>query len=267
MPSFAALAARFTYDHDAPLDFQIYREQRDLHTTVFDVSYAGAGHTVRAWLVLPAVRRPAPAILFAHSYASSRDEFLGEAQNWLGPKGVAGLLVDTRQNLWSFDAEQNGRAWRSLLTDLRRGLDLLATLPQVDPGRLGFVGYRQGADAGAILAGLDHRVRTYALISSATYLNRTSQFDGPGPARLQGGALERFLRRMFAYSPVLYIRHNVGARFLLMNSRADRAYPIKYTRALRAATPGPKRLRWNTAGRYLDLASYEFQSNWVLRHL
>ena len=81
------------------------------------------------------------------------------------------------------------------------------------------MGSGQGADAGAILAGLDHRVRTYALISSATYLNRASQFDGPGIARLESGALERFLRRMFAYSPALYIRHNVGATFLLMNPR------------------------------------------------
>ena len=266
MPSFAALAARFTYDRDAPLDFQIHREQRDLHATVFDVSYAGAGHTVRAWLVLPAVRRPAPAVLFVHPYAGSREWFLCEAQTVLGPRGVAGLLVDTRQNLWSFDAEQNGRAWRSLLTDLRRGLDLLETLPQVDPRRLGFVGSGQGADAGAILAGLDHRVRTYALISSATYLNRVSQFDDAGMARLQGGTLERFLGSMFAYSPALYIRHNVGATFLLMNPRTDRAHPIRYARALRAVTPGPKRLWWHRAGPESD-AGYEFQSNWVLRHL
>ena len=267
VPPFASLAARFRYDRDAPLDFLIHGETKDARATVFDVSYMSAGHRVRAWLVLPAVQRPVPAVLFGHGYGSSRDEFLGEAQNQLGRRGVAALLIDTRQNLWSFDAERDGRAWVSLLTDLRRGLDLLETLPQIDAGRLGFVGSRQGADAGAILSGIDGRVKAYALISCAAYLNRASQFDAPGIARPHGDALQRFLGRMFAFSPALYVAHNRGAAFLFMNSRSDAAYPIPYVKALRAAAPAPKRLRWHTAGRYLDAASYEFQSEWLLRRL
>jgi hypothetical protein len=267
VPPFASLAARFAYDRGAPLDFEIHGETRDVRVTVFDVTYTGAGHAVRAWLVLPVVQRRVPAVLFAHGYGSTRDEFLGQAQNKLGPRGVAALLVDTQQNLWSFDAESNARAWRSLVIDLRRGLDLLESLPQVDAGRLGFVGSRQGADAGAVMAGVEARVKAFALISCAAYLNRASQFDAPGVARLQGDALDRFLAEMFAYSPVHYVRHSHGAAFLLMSSRSDRDYPIPYVRAMLAAMPEPKRLRWHAAARYLDPASYEFQSRWLLRRL
>ena len=267
VPPFASLAARFRYDRDSPLDLLIRGETKDTGATVFDVSYMGAGHRVRAWLVLPAVQRPVPAVLYAHSYGGSRDEFLGEAMNQLAPRGVAGLVIDTPQNLWSFDAVEDWRAWVSLVTDLRRGLDLLETLPQIDARRLGFVGYRQGADAGAILSGIDDRVRAYALISCATYLNRASQFDGPGVARLKGRDLQRFLKHMFALSPELYVAHSRGAAFLFMNSRTDAAYPIPDAKALHAAAPAPKRLRWHTAGRYLDAASYAFQSEWLVRRL
>lgn len=41
------------------------------------------------------------------------------------------------------------------VVDLRRGVDLLLSRSDVDPKRIGFLGYSFGAHAGAILAGVE----------------------------------------------------------------------------------------------------------------
>ena len=82
--------------------------------------------------------------------------------------GYAGLLVDAPAALdlpgyYTWDAEKDIATWVASVTDLRRGLDLLETLPQIDAGRIGFMGPGYGGAMGAMLAGLDHRVKAFAL--------------------------------------------------------------------------------------------------------
>ena len=49
------------------------------------------------------------------------------------------------------------------VTDLRRGLDVLRSLPAIDADRLGYVGYSWGGFVGGYLAGLRAPVRAYVL--------------------------------------------------------------------------------------------------------
>src|SRR5438094_924448 len=49
---------------------------------------------------------------------------------------------------------------------VRRAIDYLSSLPQVDPMRIAFVGWSLGARTGAILAGVEPRLRVLVLMSA-----------------------------------------------------------------------------------------------------
>lgn len=49
--------------------------------------------------------------------------------------------------------------------EVRRALDLLLAQPQVNRKRIGFVGHDYGAMYGALVAGVEKRVKAYVLIA------------------------------------------------------------------------------------------------------
>jgi hypothetical protein len=88
----------------------------------------------------------------------------------LSRKRYAGLLVEQPQtDFFTYDASTDIESYRKFVIRLRRGLDLLETLPQIYTNRIGFVGWSNGAYVGALLAGLDKRVKAYALIGEYAF--------------------------------------------------------------------------------------------------
>ena len=83
--------------------------------------------------------------------------------------GVAALTIDPPDGRDPFvhpisaDPEAAAEAHVRYVTDLRRGLDVLRSIPEVDPGRLGYVGYSWGGFVGGYLAGLRTPARAYVL--------------------------------------------------------------------------------------------------------
>jgi hypothetical protein len=51
------------------------------------------------------------------------------------------------------------------VVDLRRGIDLLISRPDVDPERLAYVGHSYGAQWGSILSAIDKRMKTSVLMA------------------------------------------------------------------------------------------------------
>ena len=50
----------------------------------------------------------------------------------------------------------------------RRAVDVLQSLPQVDDDRIALVGWSSGARVGAIVAGVDQRVKAFDLLSAGS---------------------------------------------------------------------------------------------------
>lgn len=205
---------RFDYDARA-VSLEIVEETARGDVSIRDVRYPSPvdGSTIAAYLVLPKVKTPRPAILFVHWYEpkaadSNRTQFLDEAVLLARQDGVVGLLVET---MWSEPTWY--RQGRTLDTDfedcrrqtieLRGALDVLEAHPSVDPKRIGFVGHDFGAMFGAILAAVDRRARFYALIAGAPSFNDWMLFgvpkDRPG--------LDAYREKMSAFDP-----HRFAAR-------------------------------------------------------
>jgi predicted esterase len=176
------------------------------------------GGRVPAYLVEPRGDGPFPAVVFQHGRLGNRSQFLGEARQ-LRRHDIASLLLDAP---W---ARPHGHriltghtsdtlTLRQTVVDERRALDLLADRPEIDPRRLGVMGFSLGAVASAALLGVDHRVRCGVLASAGQRLAPLLQRFG--------GA--RYLRAMSALDPIRWIG-SATARLLLQNGLLDRDFP------------------------------------------
>ena len=124
------------------------------------------------------------------------------------------------------------------VTQERRGLDLLQTLPRIDTQRIGFVGWSNGAHLlGGVMAGVERRVKAYALIGMA---RPTSNYRGlMEDATPTGRAWDRVPAQLALWDPVTYLGYNRGSAFLFINGESD-SNAMQDAKAFVAAAPRPK---------------------------
>jgi serine/threonine protein kinase/formylglycine-generating enzyme required for sulfatase activity len=113
-------------------------------------------------------------------------------------------------------------------TDLRRGLDYLATRSDMDVHRVAYYGYSAGATEGVIYAAVEPRYRTIVFTA--------------------GGLSPRSLEWIAEASPPNFLFH-LKAPKLLLNGRYDEVHPMKtWIEPFYQALPEPKRLHLYDAG-------------------
>lgn len=168
-----------------PLDFEITETvdcgvyQRD--RVVFDTESA---MSVPAYLLTPVERvEPGPAVLAVHGHGEGKVEICepgrpGAYADALARRGFVVLAPDLRcfgerqDPQWADDRPKYDCDWNLVcavmagtnpiaqnLWDLQRCLDVLVSLPTVDPKRIGACGLSYGATMTLLLAAMDERVR------------------------------------------------------------------------------------------------------------
>jgi dienelactone hydrolase len=254
----------FAYDRSRPLAPRVAQR----HGIVRDVTYAvpGSGRA-RALLVVPRGQGPFPAVLYLHGAGGTRHDFLPDAQA-LARRGFAALLVESA---W-VGAAYSGvpglpavRRFRDLeaatVVRLRRGVDLLRSLPAVDGRRLGFVGWSAGARAGAIFAGVEPRVRAFVLIAGGA---------APVSAYLTGTptALRPELQRLLdAVDPLRWVRAARPGTIFFQDGRRDEVVPRDALERLAAAAPAPQRISWYDAEHRPTPAMVRERNAWLATRL
>jgi dienelactone hydrolase len=239
--TFAEMKQMYEYDRSESLAF------KETGTIVWVISgvqgemieYTSAGCTVPGVLVIPEGEGPFPVVLCAPGGTCSPGLHSVD-QAALAHMGIASLAItppDSRAPNVVIDA---GRAVDDIkgnaryVVDLRRALDLLETLPQVDSKRIGFVGESWGGATGALLAGVDERIKAYVL----TYAGGSIRGLAP---RLDGEVQD----------PAEYVAHNRGAAFLFQYTKEDfddGCFAPRRIAAMFAAAPKPKLFKWVPGG-------------------
>lgn len=229
---YAQLVWKFRYDADEPLDMEIIDEYVEGEVQVQEILYNGGDdERVPAYLVKPSDAGPYPAVLYLHAGAMDKDQYLPEAII-LAEMDVVSLLIEGPLGinrvfkLGTLRGSVVRDAYIHTVIELRRGLDVLESLPEVDTSNIGYVGHSYGATWGGVLAGVETRVKAYVL--AAGYA-QVSENDTPEVPDLDA---------------IHYIVYAAPAAFLFQFAEVDPFIDAEEAQLYFDTAPEPKTMLW-----------------------
>ena len=269
-----AVKAFFDYDPSVPLQARVV-ERRDREGTRRDkVVFRGVrGFRVPGYLELPGSDGgPFPCVLLLHGWSSSKDTWYkdnnyhsgGNLRRALLEAGVATFALDAQihgdriaendysvTNIWSGEGDVPQKNYFTLseiceqtVRDYRRGLDYLATRPEIDVERIGALGYSMGAWQMYPLAATEPRVKVCVAAALPTQQQR---FDPVAPQNYVAG---------------------ISQPFLMLLGRDDTMATREGAEQLLALLPsGAKQLLWYDSGHKLPVAYVPDAVAWLVTHL
>jgi dienelactone hydrolase len=208
-----------------------------------DFEFSSRGDRVPGRLLLPADRqRPFPLILAQHGAGGAKDaDYMDTAcLPWVrGGAAVASIdfplhgrrasaklserivrLFEARSVLGGFEAELWIGFVRQGVIDLRRTMDALTELPEIDAGRIAYAGFSLGTILGVPFCAEDARVKAAALAIGG---------GGVGPV---------------ASDPVGHVPRIAPRPVLFVNASRDETIPRASAEALHEAARNPKEVLW-----------------------
>jgi dienelactone hydrolase len=257
----------FRYDNSQPLNIEDKSSEKHGAVTVNDFTFNDvAGQSTRAYLVVPEGSGPFAAVLYVHwlgdPATSNRSQFLNEAEE-LGGHGVVALLVDMP---WSdprwFDnrklADDHAFSIRQV-QNLRRALDILLQRPDVDRKCVAYVGHDFGAIYGAILIGVDPRVR-YAVFMAATPILSDWFLLG---SKIQGEEREAYIKKMTPLDPINFIGEAKSVPVLLQFATHDEYITKEKAELFAISASEPKEFHWYEAGHEMNAQAASERIVWL----
>ena len=258
------LAALYDYDRTAPLAFQEAGVREQDGAEIHDVSYAGPGGRVTAYLIKPPGDGPFPAVVFMHGAPGGRVTFFGEAVELAG-RGVLSLLPDAPfarpphpPPLAFTDADREQFA--QTVVELRRGVDLLVAREDVDPSRLGYVGFSWGGFLGAPFAAVERRVASFVLVSGGPHIGQRAAEIGEAEGHADLAAYEE---SMAVLDAVDYLPHAAPNALLLQFGNEDEEPAPAEQRELAASASEPNDVRYYDAGHDLTSEARAEREDWL----
>ncbi len=195
-------------------------------TAVHVVSFDGAGR-VNAFVVVPRTVDRHPAVLLLHGSGGNREDLLLPALQ-LAAHGFVTMTISQPNDAQTF---------RPLVVNARRAIDLLAARRDVDPARLGLVGFSLGAQTAAIVAGDDARPKAIGIVAG------------------RGSAV-----------PLHWIR-KAHAKLFFQAGTQDEVVPHRQLVALIDAAPDHPLVRWYAAGHGMNRKTFDDQVAWLVREI
>lgn len=260
-----ALADQFKYDQAAPLNAELGKETAGLLGTEIPLKFTSAGgERVPGLLFLPpegAGKAPYPCLLLLHGLGGSKKDMRALAPV-LG-KGFMALALDAQyhgdrkqagKELFSPDLAGLRQGFIQTVIDYRRAIDYLASRPDVDAKRIGLVGASMGAIMGAVLSGVDNRVKaTVLVVGGGDWQTMLSTSTNPAAVKMRQALGEKpDLGMLDPIDPVHYIEHISPRQLLMQNASKDDVVPPACAKALWDRAKDPKTIDWYPTGHTLD---------------
>jgi dienelactone hydrolase len=236
---------------------------------VDDVTFSSEGRRISGYLLLPPGGARRPAVVFVHGSGGDRSELLEQARR-LASRHVVALTI-TEPSTSSPPARTAGGAAATLkqiqaaqvrdIVAIRRAVDLLQSLPQVDPGRIGYLGWSAGARAGTFVAASEPRVKALVLLSAGAAPIAAYVANAPPGLR---ASVRRVLGNV---DPIHYIALARPGSILLEDGTRDEFVPHAALMNIVRAAPSGTTVRWYDAPHALDPAAYGDAFDWLVRKL
>lgn len=262
----SGLASPFTYDASKPLALESTATSLGSNgVEVRDVSFTGpSGTRLNAYLATPASSGRHPAVVYAHGAGGDRSELLSEAAE-MARTGAVTLTLDMIYSprrakplpQGMAGARENTRLEIEAVREVARAVDLLRSLPSVDGDRIGYVGWSAGARMGAIVAGVDHRIRALDLLAGGGA--PVSDYVKLAPAELRS-ELEAVLTKTDALH---YVSRASPSALLFQDGRNDKIVPQAALKTLAEAGSEPKEVRWYDSGHVPSSQAWADSRRWL----
>jgi predicted small lipoprotein YifL len=272
------IGGEFAYDPQSPLDIQEVGSRREEGMTIIDLSYASPmGGIVPSTLVVPDGAGPFAGMLYMHGMPDTRQTWILAAVTY-ARMGAVVLLIDSPFARRADDpestiifGEQDRRDQIQLIVDLRRGIDLLLSRPDVDPKRLTYIGYSYGGLMGGLLAGVEHGLKAYVLQVAIGGLvtHLTGSMDRGRFQSMSEDLRRKWVAWMWPIEPIHYVGCASPAAILFQNGMLDvYSLPADALRYQEAASE-PKTIRWYQVGHKLvyDAAAFRDQAEWLAQEI
>ena len=266
----SSLAAPFAYDASKPLDVRTEKKSQASGLEFRDITFkGGGGETVPAYLIVPSGAGPYPAVVYAHGSQGTRGDLLLQAIA-LAQHGAVAIAPDmnysSTRGATSLPAGIQGLETKTnsevqAVVEVRRAVDVLLSLPNVDKDRIGYVGWSAGARTGAIVAGVDHRIRAFDLLAGgAASVSAYLAYAPPNMRRQLRGLLTKT-------DPLQYAPHAAPSALLFQDGRYDEIVPRSSLVGLARAGSKPKEIHWYQTGHTPGEAAWAYSQKWLSRHL
>jgi cephalosporin-C deacetylase-like acetyl esterase len=144
---------------------------------------------------------------------------------------------------------------------VRRAVDVLQGLPEVDADRIGYVGWSFGARLGAVVAAAEPRIKGLVLVSAGA--EPLSAFVAQAPA----GARQRVRTVLGSVDPLRYIAWAKAGSVLLEDGRRDEVVPQTALLNVVHAAPKGTAVRWYDAPHALNKRAYRDAFDWLAKTL
>ncbi len=264
------LAAPFAYDSSKPLNLKSRGTSLGSKgIEVSDVSYDGpAGSRLTAYLLTPSATGRHPAVVFVHGAGGDRAELVSEAVA-MARKGAVALTLEmsySPRRAAPLPSGMDGLRARTgteveSVREVRRAVDLLRSLPSVDGDRIGYVGWSAGARMGAIVAGVDHRIRAFDLIAGGA--SPVDDYVRLAPPEIRS-EIDSLLGTT---DPLRYVGHASPSALLFQDGRDDEVVPQAALEALASAGSDPKEVRWYDSGHVPSEKAWADSRSWLADRL
>ena len=196
----------YANDPALPLAVKLAGTQKIGAVTVTRFSY-GSTHNQRvpALLFTPpgaSAAHPVPCLIILHGLGGSKEIMAGYALA-AAKFGYASLVIDEYgqgergplKTVPGQQAEELATTVRQSAVDVRRGIDYLATRPDVNSQKIGLAGVSLGAIIGTVVSGVESRIKAAVLISGGgdwglilkTLSSRSANVGGPRHVGVQSG--------------------------------------------------------------------------------
>jgi dienelactone hydrolase len=233
---------------------------------VHDVSFTAAGRRIDGFLAVPPGKGPFPAVVYLHGSGGDRSQMIVPA-TWMASHGVVALTI-TMPETPSVGGESaqaqlaaDRKAVVATIVAARRAVDALQALPEVKPDRIGFVGFSAGARMGAILAGVEPRIRGFDLLSGGS--PPVEEYVRQAPAALRPAVR----RELGAVDPLHWVARARPGTILLQDGRHDEVVPRASLLALAKAAGRAAEVRWYDQGHSPENAAWLDQLRWLAAKL
>jgi uncharacterized protein len=249
------------HDYQKPADFAVTEKPLDdtdflrLHLTFKNAK----GQSVTGLFVRPKADGVYPVALVLHGLRSSKEEMFQYVGRDLVKRGIACLLLDAELHGERREpGTQPGagpiflQILKTTVGDYRLVLDYLTTRKDIDPKRIGLLGYSMGAMTGGILAGVEERVSASALCVGGDLIQ-------PLLAQMP----ESFRPVAEAVAPANYVGHISPRPVLFINAKDDRMISTEAAERLQKAAKEPKTVLTVEGGHIIPLADLQKTFDWL----